>query len=381
MSLDLARTDDAQRGLAVADMEQAEAALLHYLGTGDLSKLSGEQRKALYKRTCDSLGINSLTRPFEWVEFYDPDTKGKKLVLYPRAACADQLAYQHRIRVEVLDEKNVGTLHKVEMRGTLPNGRTETNVAYLDLTDRDGNPLRNQRLGNAYMKARTKCKRRLVFGMVGMMAPPDVEDLRQARVVTVDGNGNVIDHPTPEQKALAADPRMAHTIGEATYEDVDPDAVLGPATGADQRPRAEDLEQPQRPAGPPPSFKNSDEDVKRWLGAWFATVKGLSLDTDAARASFVGQWTADEWPKAKRTDSLRTAFARMTTQEAGDFLGHVRAIMEDERRELLDQSYTNMPDPETPARPDVDQRVHDAVPLTGGPAVADDDQPEPAPAF
>jgi hypothetical protein len=140
---------------------------------------------------------------------------------------------------------------------------------------------------------------------------------------------------------------------------------------------------PPRPAqGPPASFRASEEDVKRWLGAWFATVKGLSLDTDDARHRFVAHWTADEWPKAKRTDSLRTAFARMTSQEAGDFLAHVRAIMDDERRELLEQSYEDMPYRE-PSRPAVDRRVHDAVMVTGGPAMADDDEPagDDSPAF
>jgi hypothetical protein len=368
---DLARQTDEQRTVAAADPEQAEAALLHYLGTGDLSQLTGEQRKALYKRTCDSLGINSLTRPFEWVEFYDPETKGKKLVLYPRAACADQLAYQHRIRVEVLEEKIVGTLFKVEMRGHLPNGRTETNVAYLDLTDRDGKPLRGQRLGNAYMKARTKAKRRLVFGMVGMMAPPDVEDLQQVRVVTVDGSGNVIEAPTEEQRYLAETPRAARAIGEPIFEDVDPDAVIGPATGAHQRPRAEDLEHPKR-EGPRPSFRASDEDVKRWCGAWFAIVDETPWDTKEQRAVFVANWTATvaEWPEAKRTDSLRTMFVRCTSDEAGFFLSQARAMV-DTWREGQAAEEAGEPDlgsdvgltPEQAAEEVARQEAHDGRPM------------------
>ena len=53
----------------------------------------------------------------------------------------------------------------------------------------------------------------------------------------------------------------------------------------------------------------------------------------------MAQWTADlEWPKTKRTDSLRTALARMTPYEAGDFLGHVRALMDAERAALLSEA-------------------------------------------
>jgi hypothetical protein len=54
--------------------------------------------------------------------------------------------------------------------------------------------------------------------------------------------------------------------------------------------------------------------------------------------------------------------------------------MDDERRELLEQSYENMPDQE-PSRPDVDRRVHDAVMVTGGPAMADDDDDQAETAF
>ena len=109
--------------------------------------------------------------------------------------------------------------------------------------------------------------------------------------------------------------------------------------------------------------KPSDDDIKRWCGAWFGTVKGLSLDTDEARHRFVAQWTADEWPKAKRTNSLKTMFARMTAQEAGEFLAHVRALMDHERRALL-------ADAEEGTRRGDDMR--DAVALTGGPAESEE---------
>jgi ethanolamine ammonia-lyase large subunit len=63
-------------------------------------------------------------------------------------------------------------------------------------------------------------------------------------------------------------------------------------------------------------------------------VKGSSLDSDDARHRYVEQWTAssDGWPKARQTTSLREFFARATDREAGDFLAHVRALVEDERR-------------------------------------------------
>jgi hypothetical protein len=222
------------------------------------------------------------------------------------------------------------------------------------------------------MKAETGAKRRVTLSMVGLASPPDAEDAASWRPVVVEGTGRILDRPTEEQKALAADPKLARVIGEPVFEDADVEDSGMPS----QAVRPDELERPQRPDGPRPSFRASEEDVKRWSGAWFAVVKGLSLDTDDARHAFVRGWCEElGWPEAKRTDSLRTMFARMTEREGGDFLAHVRALMEDEKRELLNQSYENMPDPEPIDRPNVDQRVHDAVQLTGGPAVGEPEQP------
>jgi hypothetical protein len=367
MTTDLARTDAPQT--ALANPEDAAAAITHYLGTGDLSRLPAEQRAALYLDTCASLNLNPRTRPFDWIEFYDPETKGKKLTLYPNRSCAEQIRRQHQISVRIVSEDIVGKLFKVVAEGRKPNGVTDTATAYVPLTDKDGNALVGQRLANAFMKGQTVAKRRLTFSMVGMFAPPEMDELRQARIVVVDGTGRVLDNPTQEQKALAENPAMARAIGELVYEDAE--GQEAPLAGMpDQRVTQADVTPPRPAQGPPASFKNSDEQIAEWRRTWFATVKGLSLGTDAARAAFVRQWTADEWPKAKRTDSLATFFARATPAEAEDLLGHVRNIMEDERHELLEQS-----------RPDVDRRVHDAVMVTGGPAVADDDDDQAETAF
>lgn len=326
MVTDLARQDDAHN-TALANPEEATSALTHYLGTGDLSRLSGEQRAALYLDTCQSLGINPRTRPFDWIEFYDPETKSKKLTLYPNKACADQLAYQHRIRVRTVEEKIVGSLFKVVVEGTMLDGRTETNVSYLDLTDRDGNQLKGQRLGNAFMKGHTKAKRRLVFGMLGMMSPPDVEDLQRVRVVTVDGRGNILANPTDMQRALAERPEMARVIGETTYEDLEGTPTVFDGSPS-QHPDRSSWEPPKR-EGPRPTFRASDEDVKRWLGAWFQIVDETPWDTKEARSRFVANWTATvaEWPANKQTESLKTMFARCTTDEAGYFLSQARAMV------------------------------------------------------
>ena len=51
---------------------------------GDLSKLTPEQRVAFYNRVCESLGLNPLTRPFEFIVL------NGKMTLYARKDATDQ---------------------------------------------------------------------------------------------------------------------------------------------------------------------------------------------------------------------------------------------------------------------------------------------------
>lgn len=371
MSTELATQTD-QRGIATADPEQAAGALAHILATGDLSKLTNEQRVAMYLQRCEQLGLNALSRPFDWLVL------DGKLVLYENRSCAEQLRRLHQISIRVTRRDVVGgdtkePMFVVEVEGRRPNGQTDQASKYVPLTNSRGR-LTGRDLANAYAKAETGAKRRLTFSMIGMAAPPDPDELGRARVVVVDGRGNILDHPTPEQKYLAEVPAAARAIGEPVYEDLEGSG--GPFAGAaDQVPTPAELEPVRPPSGQRSTFKASDGEIAKWQATWFATVKGTSLDSDDARHRFVAAWTADEWPKAKRTDSLRTAFARMTAGEAGEFLAHVRALCEDEKRALLEDVDAALEGSPSVQRRHEDDRVHDAVRMTGGPADGGDAEP------
>ena len=64
-----------------SDMGPMELALLG----GDLSKLSEKDRAAYYSKVCESVGLNPLTCPFEYIKL------DGKLKLYAKKDCADQL--------------------------------------------------------------------------------------------------------------------------------------------------------------------------------------------------------------------------------------------------------------------------------------------------
>jgi hypothetical protein len=314
--------------LAPVDLENGAAARAHVLATGDLSKLSNEQRLAYYLLVCESLGLNSLSRPFDWLVL------DERLVLYPNKSCAEQLRRQHQISIKPTRKEIVGDLFVFEVEGRTPNGRTDFASKYVSLKDKYGKALVGNKLGDAFAKAETGAKRRLVLSMVGLASPPDPDELEHVRYVVVDGTGRVIENPTDEQLALARDPRMAAAIGEPTYETTARASDSTFASGSvSQAARSDELERPRpSPLGPRPSFKPTDKDVTRWLGAWFAAVKGLSLDDDDERHRFVEQWTDG------RTRSLRNFFASATERQAADLLAHVRALMEDEKRILLEHA-------------------------------------------
>lgn len=333
--------DDAATALAVReptlvaplDAEQAAGALAHVLGTGDLYQLSNEQRVAHYVNLCRSQGFNPLTRPYQWIEFKETNDAPPVLTLYLKPTGAAQMLRNNRVSVHPIRKEIVGELFCYEVEGVAMNGRKMTASKYVPLTNRYGK-LNGRQLANAFMTAETGAYRRLALAMFGGAAGPDADEAADWHAVTVDGTGEVIPNPTDMQKALADDPVMAKVVGEPVYEDADVPASDEP----DQRPRADEIADPPKRSGPKATLRPTKEEVDRLCGAWFATVKGLSLGSDAARQAFVEQFTASEdlnWPKGKRTDSLRTMFGRMTADEARGFLAYVRDIMADERRDLL----------------------------------------------
>ena len=316
-------TDDT----AIAVREQAGiAALEHVLGTGDLAQLSNTERVGHYLRVCRSLGLNPLSRPFDWIFFRDPDGT-EKLQLYPNQSCAAQLRRQHQIRLEVTRRETIGEMFVVEVKATTPDGREDFASKYVPLTNKYGR-LNGQQYANALMKAETGAKRRATFSMVGLALPPDTDDGGAWRPVVVDGTGMIVRHPTPEQQYLAATPTAARAIGEPVFED----SGIAEDDLPSQAARPEELERPRR-SGPLPTFRPTKEQVDAWQRAFFAAVTSSSLDSDDARHRYVEQYSCSMpgWPVAKQTDSLPTFLARCTPREAEDFLAHTRALVADEK--------------------------------------------------
>ncbi|WP_347243875.1 hypothetical protein [Thermogutta sp.] len=124
---------------------------------GDLARLSPEQRLTYYKMICESLGLNPLTRPFEYIYL------NGKLVLYARRDATDQLRRIHRVSITHLEGREEGGLYIVTVTGRLPDGRQDVATGAVPIEGLSGDAK-----ANAIMKAETKAKRRLTLSLCGL---------------------------------------------------------------------------------------------------------------------------------------------------------------------------------------------------------------------
>jgi hypothetical protein len=165
---------------------------------GDLSKLSAEQRMSYYGEVCRSMGLNPLTRPFQYI------TLNGRLTLYATRDCTDQLRKMHKVSMSITGRERIDDVYVVTARATTPDGRTDESTGVVPI----GN-LKGDNLANALMKAETKAKRRVTMSICGLgwMDETETETVRDAAPARVDpSTGEILDGPTaPAHKAPAND--------------------------------------------------------------------------------------------------------------------------------------------------------------------------------
>lgn len=151
---------------------------------GDLSKLTPAQRVSYYNAVCDSLGLNPLTKPFDYIVL------NGKMTLYARRDAADQLRANGRVSVVITSREIVDGVMVVSARATMPDGRTDESIGAVNIQG-----LKGDALANAMMKAETKAKRRVTLSIcgLGMTDETEVETIPGANRVVVTDDGEVID--------------------------------------------------------------------------------------------------------------------------------------------------------------------------------------------
>jgi hypothetical protein len=126
---------------------------------------------------CDSLGLNPLTQPFDYIRL------SGKLVLYAKRDAAEQLRKLHGISITDVQAANVGDVYVVTVKAQDATGRTDASTGAVPI-----GTLKGEALANALMKAETKAKRRVTLSIcgLGMLDETEVESIAPRPPVVVE---------------------------------------------------------------------------------------------------------------------------------------------------------------------------------------------------
>tara|TARA_R100000808_G_C2135393_1_gene143797 strand:+ start:27 stop:914 length:888 start_codon:yes stop_codon:yes gene_type:complete len=140
------------------DLDINQSAIEKCLLDGDLSQLSDDQRSSYYKQVCDTVGLNPLTQPFQYIVL------NGKLKMYALKGATDQLRRIYNISCEVKNTEKIEDLLVITVKATNnTNGRVDEDMGFAKISG-----LKGDMLGNAMLKATTKAKRRVTLSMCGL---------------------------------------------------------------------------------------------------------------------------------------------------------------------------------------------------------------------
>jgi hypothetical protein len=150
---------------------------------GDLSKLNPAQRVNYYQRVCQSLGLNPLTKPFDYIQL------NNKLTLYAKKDAADQLRKINNVSIDDVDIVETEKQFVVKVKGHDATGRADVEVGVVNKSDMRGD------IANVQMKAVTKAKRRLTLSLCGLgwLDETEVQTIPDARPIAVAETGEIVD--------------------------------------------------------------------------------------------------------------------------------------------------------------------------------------------
>lgn len=145
---------------------------------GDLKNLNEEERARYYTRVCESVGLNPLTQPFQYI------TLNGKLTLYANKDCAAQLRKLHDISVESIDLDEIGGVYLFKAKLRAKDGRCDVGTGAVSVKGLTGEALANQ-----IMKGETKAKRRGTLSICGLgfLDETEIEDIPAARNSSAEG--------------------------------------------------------------------------------------------------------------------------------------------------------------------------------------------------
>ncbi len=188
--------------------------------SGDLAKLTPGERVQYYTRTCESVGLNPLTRPLEYISL------NNKLTLYARKDATDQLRNNNSVSVTITAREVVEGCYVVTARATTPTGRTDESIGAVPIDS-----LKGEAKCNAMMKAETKAKRRVTLSICGMgiLDESEIESIPGARIGENSATPETIGAPktfgAPKSEPLKTLPPLAELVASATAAETKSETV------------------------------------------------------------------------------------------------------------------------------------------------------------
>ena len=155
---------------------------------GDLSGLNPDEKLAHYQSVCETVGLNPLTQPFQYI------TLNGKLKMYALKGATDQLRKIYNINCKITKTEYIEDIYVVTVEVKDIKGRTDEDMGFAKVAG-----LKGDMLGNAILKAVTKGKRRATLSMCGL-GMLDEDEIKSINEDTGSGWGKK--NPTDINKKL-----------------------------------------------------------------------------------------------------------------------------------------------------------------------------------
>jgi hypothetical protein len=141
----------------ITKQEEAFEQIEQVLTDGNLSALQPQQRVEYVQRLCNSVGLNPMVRPFQFIRFQN------RVVLYATKSATDQLRKIHGVSIEITRNVIEDGCIVVHAKATDRDGRVDEDIAAISCER-----LKGEALVNARMKCVTKAKRRVTLSICGL---------------------------------------------------------------------------------------------------------------------------------------------------------------------------------------------------------------------
>jgi hypothetical protein len=156
------------------------------ISKGDLADLTPADRVSYYNAVCVSLGLNPLTKPFDFIKLQE---NGKEVIkLYARKDATEQLRKINGISIWKIETDIADGCLIVTAYAKTPDGREDIDEGIVYIKGKVGDSL-----ANLQMKAITKAKRRVTLSICGLGFLDESE---------IDSIPNAQPLPDPEQEAV-----------------------------------------------------------------------------------------------------------------------------------------------------------------------------------